>query len=227
MVKRSWLARASRGIGVLFGCALACGCVAQAAVQHAPGPIDGPLYDAAAEWYGDQRAPSPPRYAARRHAFAVDPRWTAQPLELSTDQLGRIRSLQPFVHAAAHAHAVPADLVNGIIWVESRFQINARGRKGPRGLMQLMPRTAREVACAIGMRYRPYDPRFNINAGTYYFARMVERFAGDLDLALAAYNIGPGTVASWLRDSQPLPVYSRAYIDNVFNAARFFRASPP
>jgi soluble lytic murein transglycosylase-like protein len=224
VVKRAWLAPASRRIEVLV-LVLACGCATQIAVKRPGVPTEGALYDAAAEWQSDNRQPA--GTPAPPPLFVAEPQWNASSLEVSLTQLSRIRSLQRFVHAAAHAHAVPADLVNGIIWVESRFQVNARGRKGPRGLMQLMPGTAREVARTLGMRYQPYDPEFNINAGTYYFARMVDRFDGQLDLALAAYNIGPGTVANWVRDSQPLPVVSRTYVDNVFNAARFFRARPP
>jgi len=124
---------------------------------------------------------------------------------------------------ASRANAVAPDLVNGIIWAESRFQVHARSPKGACGLMQLMPRTGREVARAIGMSYHPYDPQFNIHAGTYYFSRMVDRFDGDLTLALAAYNIGPGRVDTWLRASQPLPGHSRAYVGNVLSAARAFR----
>jgi soluble lytic murein transglycosylase len=137
--------------------------------------------------------------------------------------LARSRPVQPIVRSASRTHAVAPDLVNGIIWVESRFHVNARSNKGACGLMQLMPRTGRQVARAIGLPYHPYDPQFNIHAGTYYFSRLVDRFAGNLTLALAAYNTGPGRVDGWLRDQRALPGYSRVYVDNVFGAARAFR----
>jgi soluble lytic murein transglycosylase-like protein len=135
--------------------------------------------------------------------------------------------VQSIVRAAAREHGLPPDIVNGIIWVESRFDARARGRKGPRGLMQLMPRTGRELARQLGRDYEPFDPEFNIHAGSYYFARMVRRYDGNVRLALAAYNIGPAVVDRWLRDAEPLPGHSRAYVDGVITAARTFRSSAP
>jgi soluble lytic murein transglycosylase-like protein len=142
----------------------------------------------------------------------------------TSGELERIERVQLIVHDAARAHDVPVDLVNGIIWVESRFQVQARSEAHACGLMQLLPSTGREVARAIGIDYSPYDPDFNIRAGTYYFAQLVQRFDGNVSLALAAYNIGPGTVEGWLRASAPVPWRSQAYVDNVFIAARAFRA---
>jgi soluble lytic murein transglycosylase-like protein len=190
---------------------------------------DAPLHDAVAEWKADvaayQSAPGPSaRPGARRFALPYElPQMSLRPF--SRSETARIRDLQPIVHAAASAHAVAPDLVNGIIWVESRFQVRARSSQSACGLMQLMPRTAREVARNIGRRYAPFDPEFNVHAGTYYFARMLERFDGNMILALAAYNIGPAVVARWLRDAAPLPSGSRSYVANVFEAARAFRSS--
>jgi soluble lytic murein transglycosylase-like protein len=212
-------------------CGLSCvllllACAGRAEVQRAP-RFDGDVHDSADEWNADNRA-----------AFAVESRQSSrsrrverfvvyepepESLVFTSSVLARSRSVQPIVYAASRTHAIPPDLVNGIIWVESRFQLRARSPKGACGLMQIMPRTAQEVARALGLRYQPYDPEFNIHAGTYYFARMVERFDGNLTLALAAYNIGPGRVDQWLRESQPLPGHSRAYVGNVFSAARAFR----
>ena len=64
----------------------------------------------------------------------------------------------------------------------------ARSRAGARGLLQLMPRTAR----ALGTN--PDDPRASINAGARYLSQLLGRFGGDLELALAAYNAGPTAV---------------------------------
>ena len=126
------------------------------------------------------------------------------------------------MHAAAQSHELPPYLVNAIIWVESRFQAKARSSVGCLGLMQLMPGTGREVARELGLRYQPADPQFNIHAGTYYFARLVDRYSS-LRLALAAYNIGPAVVDGWQRERAPLPERSQAYVDNVLTAARAFR----
>lgn len=185
------------------------------------------LYDSASEWADANRLPDlPPRERALRRR-AVIASFELGPIDelqwLTASVVARSHPVQPIVRAASRTHAVAPDLVNGIIWVESRFQINARSNRGACGLMQLMPHTGREVARAIGMTYHPYEPQFNIHAGTYYFSRLVDRFDGNLTLALAAYNIGPGRVDGWLREGRALPGQSRAYVDNVYGAARAFR----
>lgn len=141
----------------------------------------------------------------------------------SRQERSRIDRVQHIVRAAAAAHGLPADLINGVIWVESKFERRARGRKGPQGLMQLMPRTARYVARQLKRKYRPYSADFNIHAGSYYLAKMLRSFNGDRDLALAAYNRGPGIVRGWLRDGLPLADQSRRYIAKVLSAADAFR----
>jgi len=217
----------SRRVSFALGCALfAAACATQPVVRPAPVPEDDALYDSAAEWADANRGADAPM---RTRALLRRPhrRFELAPVDelraLTSTVLARSRGLQPIVFSASRAHSVPSDLVNGIIWAESRFQIHATSPKGACGLMQLMPRTGREVARAIGLSYHPYDPEFNIHAGTYYFSRMVDRFDGDVTIALAAYNIGPGRVDTWLRASQPLPGHSRAYVGNVFAAARAFR----
>jgi soluble lytic murein transglycosylase-like protein len=211
---------------LVLGCALLFACAERSEMRPAQPSSAGELFDPASEWNADNRdafqtEPWRPR-PKRRTARDYDEAWTYS--EVTGNAIERSRSVQPIVHAAARTQAVPPDMVNGIIWVESRFQPYAHSSKGACGLMQLMPRTGQEVARAIGMRYEPYDPEFNIHAGTYYFARMVERFNGNVTLALAAYNIGPATVEGWVRVSQPLPGRSRAYVGNVYSAARAFRA---
>lgn len=205
------------------------GCAAEVATTgELRGTTSEPIYDPV----GELAAARPARIAGRRDAPVRRP--TFSPSEpppvlraFSSGERERIERVQPIVHAAAREHGLPPDIVNGIIWVESKFISNARGKKGPRGLMQLMPRTARELARQLGRSYAPFDPDFNIHAGSCYFARMVRRFDGNLRLALAAYNIGPAVVDRWLRDAEPLPDHSRAYVDNVFTAARTFRSQQP
>jgi len=211
-----------------LGCALfAAACATRPEIRPAAARDDDAFYDSASEWADANRAQQTP---FRMRALRPRPqrRFELEPVDelraLTSSVLSRSRGLQPIVFSASRAHAVPSDLVNGIIWAESRFQIHARSPKGACGLMQLMPRTGREVARAIGMSYHPYDPEFNIHARMGYFARVVDGFDGDLTIALAAYNIGPGRVDTWLRASQPLPGHSRAYVGNVFAAARAFRS---
>jgi len=80
-------------------------------------------------------------------------------------------------------------LVHAVVAVESGFDPRAVSRKGARGLMQLMPETARELGVEDA-----FDPSQNLRGGIEYLRRMVDRFGGDLRLALASYNAGPEAV---------------------------------
>lgn len=93
------------------------------------------------------------------------------------------------VNEAAALHQVSPDLVKSVIAVESEFDQWAVSSKGARGLMQLMPDTARRLGVADS-----FDARQNIFAGTQYLRMMLDRFGGDMSLALAAYNAGPNAV---------------------------------
>ena len=204
------------------------GCGAQVATTSQRSAGDGPIHDPLTElaaWREPSASP-PDRGLVRRPAY--EPSEPPPMLRaFSPPERERIERVQPIVHSAAREHGLPPDLVNGIIWVESKFIPSARSKKGPRGLMQLMPSTARELARDLDVAYAPLDPEFNINAGTCYFARLLRHFEGNLRLALAAYNIGPAVVDGWMRDAAPLPDRSRAYVDNVFTAARTFRTRNP
>ena len=94
-------------------------------------------------------------------------------------------------------------MVHAIARQESQFAQNAISHAGARGLMQLMPGTAREQAGKLGMSYRQDDlissPSYNVQLGNAYFARMMDYFGGSYPLAIAAYNAGPGNVNKWLR----------------------------
>ena len=94
---------------------------------------------------------------------------------------------------AARAH-LPLDLVLAVIRQESAFEPRAKSRAGARGLMQVMPRTGRELARHMGLPWstaRLVEPEFNIRLGTTYLRQVLEMFNGNLDLALAGYNGGP------------------------------------
>jgi soluble lytic murein transglycosylase-like protein len=216
----------------LGSCALAlAGCATQATAARTGARYDdSPVYDSVADWDADAARYAPPPYDPRpARPRANAPLWFAEPLfslrPFSESEAARIRQVQPIVYAAGHHHVVPPDLVNGIIWVESRFKTHARSRVGACGLMQLMPSTAREIALSMGRPYDVFDPDFNIHAGTFYFAQMLERFEGNTALALAAYNIGPAVIDNYARSSAPLPAVSRAYVSSVFEASRAFRGT--
>jgi soluble lytic murein transglycosylase-like protein len=84
---------------------------------------------------------------------------------------------------------VPAALIHAIISVESRFNPNARSRKGAMGLMQLMPATAAMVGVDDA-----FDPHQNVLGGARYLGLLIRQFEGNLRLAVAAYNAGPAAV---------------------------------
>lgn len=99
--------------------------------------------------------------------------------------------LDAYVSEAAQLYGVDPVLVRAVAWQESRFSPAALSPKGAIGLMQLMPATA------AGLGVDPYDPRGNIFGGVAYLALLLQRFDGDIVLALAAYNAGPEAVARY------------------------------
>jgi soluble lytic murein transglycosylase len=93
-------------------------------------------------------------------------------------------------------------LVHAIARQESQFAQNAISHAGARGLMQLMPGTAREEANRAGIQYMQAslidDASYNIRLGSNHIDRLLVRYNGSVPLALAAYNAGPGNVNKWL-----------------------------
>lgn len=121
-----------------------------------------------------------------------------------------------YIREAAETHGVDMDLVRAIIKVESDFNPWAVSPKGARGLMQIMPEN-----CRLLRLEKPFDPRQNILAGTRFFRSMLDRFHGDVHLALAAYNAGPDAVER----HQGVPPYNEtiAYVKKVMDYYRRYR----
>ena len=115
---------------------------------------------------------------------------------------------QSIILQASSRYSVDPAIVKAIILAESGFNPRAVSKKGARGLMQLMPRTAE----ALGIE-DSFHPEENINGGVKYFKKLLDRFDGDVRLALAAYNAGSRNV----RKYQGVPPYkaTRYYIRKV------------
>ena len=97
--------------------------------------------------------------------------------------------LTPLLDRAAQQHRVDTKLLRGVIEQESGFHACAVSPKGARGLMQLMPATIEQFKVDD-----PFDPHQNIEAGATFLQQLLEKYKGDIKLALAAYNAGPGNV---------------------------------
>lgn len=120
---------------------------------------------------------------------------------------------EPLVQEYASRQSLRPELVRAVIQVESGFNPFATSPKGAMGLMQLMPQTARELGVTD-----PYDPEQNIRGGTRYLRELLDKYQGDEELALAAYNAGPGAVDKYGRQVPPY-AETENYVKKVGTAA--------
>jgi soluble lytic murein transglycosylase-like protein len=137
---------------------------------------------------------------------------------------GGVRQL---VDQLSREHGLDPKLMDALVRVESGYDPRAVSHKGAMGLMQLMP----ETATRLGIR-NPFDPEQNIRGGMREFARLVDRYRGDLQLALAAYNAGEAAVAQY----RGVPPYreTRNYVSRIltiytgrpYRLSAGFRAAP-
>jgi soluble lytic murein transglycosylase len=114
------------------------------------------------------------------------------------------RDYSDVIAREASRQAVPVELVFGIVHQESGFDALAVSRSGARGLMQLMPPTARELAKKLGLPYstaRLSEPDFSLRLGTSYLRQVLDMFDGNVELALAGYNSGPYRIQRLWRDA--------------------------
>ena len=124
---------------------------------------------------------------------------------------------EPLIREAEVRYRLPPGLMRALVWAESRFNPMAISPAGAAGLAQLMPATARE----LGVRNR-HDPAQNIDGGARYLRQMLDRF-GEIHLALAAYNAGPGAVAR--AGGIPRNRETPAYVRNVLQRWMAYRPS--
>ncbi len=113
-------------------------------------------------------------------------------------------------------HNINPALVKAVIKAESDFDRYAVSKKGARGLMQLMPKTLKDLKV-----YDPFHPRENINGGVRFLKRLLKRFNNNITLTLAAYNAGPETVERY--DDIPPYQETQHYVKKVLNYFDRFR----
>ena len=117
--------------------------------------------------------------------------------------LGKAKDYIPLINKYAEQYGVDPALVAGVIQVESSWNPSATSTVGAGGLMQVMPETAQGIANQLGVQYDPTSAEQNIQFGTYYISQQLNSFGGNIDLALAAYNAGPGAASSGAWASYP------------------------
>ena len=144
---------------------------------------------------------------ARVEAAPVEsaPATATTPTATETD--GEV-DLDTYIKHVAARYDVPADLVAAVIEAESSRNPRAVSRRGARGLMQLMPKTAKRLGVDD-----PFDPRANIEAGVKHLRAMIDIFGNDLPRVLAAYNAGEVAVIK----HRGVPPYreTRAYVKRI------------
>ena len=109
------------------------------------------------------------------------------------------QDLDRIIFEVAENQGVDPRFVHAVIWQESKYDAHARSHAGAQGLMQLMPATAKRFGCE-----HPDNPEENITAGTKYLSWLLKRFSGNVELALAGYNAGEGSVDKY----DGIPPYS-------------------
>jgi soluble lytic murein transglycosylase-like protein len=129
-----------------------------------------------------------------------------------------VGSYDDVISEAARRNGLSSSLLKALIHVESYFNPRAVSKKGAMGLMQIMPENLPLLNIDD-----PFDPWENIMGGAAYLKAMLERFSGQLPLALAAYNAGPSAVEKY-NDIPPYPE-TRNYVQKVMRYFNFYKRS--
>jgi soluble lytic murein transglycosylase len=126
---------------------------------------------------------------------------------------------EQIIRTHADNHDLDPALLAAVVYVESRFDPNARSAAGAIGLMQLLPDTAKGIALRTGGHRFVVadlrDPEINVRYGSWYLDHLNQRY-DDVRTALAAYHAGQGNVDAWLRDGARIEFpETRTYVDEV------------
>lgn len=135
-------------------------------------------------------------------------------IQPSSSSLKRLDQFEKHINDASKLYGIDTNLIRSVILTESAGKIDAISTAKAKGLMQLMDGTAKEM----GVR-NVWDPRENIFGGTKYLAQMLRQYNGDIKLALAAYNAGPGNVNKY----NGIPPFdeTRNYINRVIGYYKY------
>ncbi len=136
-------------------------------------------------------------------AVTLDPNYIPADVPTSGDH-----HIDLIILHAAQENGLDPRLLHAVIWQESRYKRDAKSSAGAQGLMQMIPATAKRFNCA-----NAFDPQANVAAGAKYLRWLLERFDGDVTLALAGYNAGEGAVDKY----DGIPPYSetQSYVRNI------------
>jgi hypothetical protein len=158
----------------------------------------------------DNMENAPPSTASERRESSAQPPPTADDVCRALDQ-------------SAAENGLPVEFFARVIWQESRFDAQAVSPKGAEGIAQFMPQTASWHGLS-----NPFDPIEALRHSAAYLRELLDRF-GNLGLAAAAYNAGPGRVSAWLASHRALPAETRNYVALVtgWTADEWASSSPP
>ena len=186
------------------------------------------------------------------NAFALSKKLNRPDLQVMAGRNARVEGQYGFVGHGYPTITPPSGhrnnwtMIQAITRQESQFDRAAISHAGARGLMQLMPGTAREVSGQLGLGYRraalTTDTAYNVKLGSSYIQRMLRYYNGSYPLAVAAYNAGPGNVNKWLRRNgdprtgaidiltwmERIPIYeTKNYVQRVLENAVFYEHLHP